>query len=679
MALPVPKLDDREFQDLVDDAKRFIRDRCPEWTDHNVSDPGVTLIEAFAWMTDLLLYRLNRVPERVQLRFLDLIGLRLFPPSAATVAVDFAVSAPQDAPLSVSKGTVVATRREAGESVVEFSTIADLSIEVGSVVYVATGGRDGPVDDLTPRLGLSDSGLPIFTEEPSVGDALYVGFDKALPRHSVRLRVSNVRGAGAGIRTSAPPIVWEALVGGEWVACDWEDGTRGFNVDGVVEVHIPDGHQTTPVDSPDVDRVGLIRCRVKGITASEADKGMVPYQRSPLITGLDGYVSAATVDAINARFVEHEVLGESRGVAGQEFQLQHAPVVISDEAFVVSIAHPALSEEIVTEGHDLPRDAATAWEHETWELVSSFSESGPDDRHFTLDRSTGIVRFGPLIRGEDGSAQFFGSVPSKGAIISVPRYRVGGGRSGNVAAGALQVLRTSIPSIARVRNRRPGVGGADGETVEEGMARGPVELRTRNRAVTVEDFESLTREADPQIQRARCIVDDEQQHAVRVLMVPAVGHAGTQLRLDDLEPSVETCERVQRYLDERRLVGTRVRPEPPEYAGLRVRAQIVVEERQDPEAVREAALRALYMHFDPLVGGRDGRGWEFGRSIRIGEVYGVLQRVQGVDVVSTVTIAYCDSQDGTDEEDMGSVMELYPNQLVLSREHEVEVVSDGAQ
>ena len=44
--LPAPNLDDRTFQDLVDDAKRLVQQRCPTWTDHNVSDPGVTLIEA---------------------------------------------------------------------------------------------------------------------------------------------------------------------------------------------------------------------------------------------------------------------------------------------------------------------------------------------------------------------------------------------------------------------------------------------------------------------------------------------------------------------------------------------------------------------------------------------------------------------------------------------------------
>ena len=95
MPLPVPNLDDRRFQDLVDDAKRLVQQRCPTWTDHNVSDPGVTLIETFAFMVDLLLYRLNRVPDRNYIKFLDLFGLRLFPPAAARAPVTFWLSAPQ--------------------------------------------------------------------------------------------------------------------------------------------------------------------------------------------------------------------------------------------------------------------------------------------------------------------------------------------------------------------------------------------------------------------------------------------------------------------------------------------------------------------------------------------------------------------------------------------------------
>ena len=83
MVLPAPHLDDRDFQSLVDDAKRLVQQRSPDWTDHNVSDPGVTLIEAFAQMMDQLIYRLNRVPDRHYVKFLELIGLQLYPPTAA--------------------------------------------------------------------------------------------------------------------------------------------------------------------------------------------------------------------------------------------------------------------------------------------------------------------------------------------------------------------------------------------------------------------------------------------------------------------------------------------------------------------------------------------------------------------------------------------------------------------
>src|SRR3954447_7728939 len=119
MALPVPHLDDRRFQDLVDDAKRMVMRRCPQWTDHNVSDPGVTLIETFAYLTDQLLFRLNRVPDRLYLKFLDLLGLRLLPPVPAAVGVPFWLPAPAASPLRIPAGTAAATvRTETEESIV---------------------------------------------------------------------------------------------------------------------------------------------------------------------------------------------------------------------------------------------------------------------------------------------------------------------------------------------------------------------------------------------------------------------------------------------------------------------------------------------------------------------------------------------------------------------------------
>ena len=62
-----------------------------------MSDPGVTLIESFAFMTDVLLYRLNRVPDRLYLKFLDLIGLQVLPATAATLPVTFWLASPPEA------------------------------------------------------------------------------------------------------------------------------------------------------------------------------------------------------------------------------------------------------------------------------------------------------------------------------------------------------------------------------------------------------------------------------------------------------------------------------------------------------------------------------------------------------------------------------------------------------
>src|ERR1019366_5489000 len=98
MPLPAPNLDDRRFQDFVDDAKRLIQRRIPAWTDHNVHDPGRTLIEAVATIADQLGYRLNQVPERHYRKFLDLLGITLRPPAAARADLTFRLSAPRPEP-----------------------------------------------------------------------------------------------------------------------------------------------------------------------------------------------------------------------------------------------------------------------------------------------------------------------------------------------------------------------------------------------------------------------------------------------------------------------------------------------------------------------------------------------------------------------------------------------------
>src|SRR5262245_54267044 len=123
-----PMVDPRSFQDLVDEAKRRIPQYCPEWTDHNVSDPGVMLVELFAWMVHLLAYRLNDVPRRDLRRFVELIGARLEPPLPAAAELLFWLTTPPDAPLTVPSGVAITTRQSATEPAIVFTTYVQMSL-----------------------------------------------------------------------------------------------------------------------------------------------------------------------------------------------------------------------------------------------------------------------------------------------------------------------------------------------------------------------------------------------------------------------------------------------------------------------------------------------------------------------------------------------------------------------
>ncbi|HSB87318.1 MAG TPA: putative baseplate assembly protein, partial [Ilumatobacteraceae bacterium] len=278
MALPAPDLDDRRFQQLVDDAKRMVMARCPQWTDHNVSDPGVTLIETFAYMTDVLLYRLNRVPDRLYLKFLELIGLHLFPATSARTGLTFYLSSPAQATLTLPRGTRAATLRTETEDPVVFTTVEELPIiacTLSSVLTqaVSSEGREPHTDQVRMRVP-----FPAFSTPPQPGDALIVGLSEAVPRCAVRLQF-HCTIEGVGVDPDDPPLQWEAYDGTAWYPCEVsEDTTGGLNRDGSIVVHVPRQHAATLIDG---ERAGWLRARV-----TTAIEGQPAYSASPMIHGL---------------------------------------------------------------------------------------------------------------------------------------------------------------------------------------------------------------------------------------------------------------------------------------------------------------------------------------------------------------------------------------------------------
>ncbi|MFJ4270394.1 putative baseplate assembly protein [Streptomyces coelicoflavus] len=652
MPLPSPNLDDRRFQQFVDDAKRYIQQRAPEWTDHNVSDPGITLVETLAHMADQIVYRLNRVPEKNHLAFLDLVGITLFPPSAARTDVTFWLSAPQEDAILVPVGTEVATLRTERDEAIVFSTTGDLTVvpcELGRLVVQHSGQA---VTDRTTDLA-EGKDLMCFAEAPAPGDCMLIGLSNAVPHCALALELDS-RVDGVGVDPRQPPLVWEAWTEDGWQPCEVDrDGTGGLNRPGDIVLHVPGGHVLSRNGGHEA---GWIRCRV-----TDPLPGQPFYTTSPTIRSAEAYTIGGTTGTVHAETVRDEALGESTGLPGQRLRLEHAPVVADDP--------PVLLQTADDDG----------WQD--WQVVPHFAGSRPDDHHITLDAATGEIAFGPAVREADGTLRQYGTVAPKGAVIRALRYRTGGGRAGNVARGAVQVLRTSIPYVSEVVNREAARGGVDGETVQEAKLRAPITLRAQERAVTLRDYEELARRAAPETARITCLEGEENEygaHAVRVLVVPqAVPDPGGRLRFEQLVPGDALLSRITRHLDERRLIGTRLSVGPPYYQGVTVVATVHAFRDVDADRVRRQTHDALYRHLDPLTGGADGRGWPFGRPVQSGEVFAVLQRVPGVELVDEVVLHPADPLTGK-RGDPTDRIDLEAPALVFSYDHRVRVIGDGA-
>ncbi len=617
MPLPTPNLDDRRFQNFVDEAKRLIPRYCPEWTDHNVSDPGVTLIELFAWMVEALIYRLNQVPEKSYITFMELMGIRLQPPTAARTDLMFGLAAPANGRISIPAGTEVTTVQTGTERAVTFSTDCELVLHPALLHICLTASEGGPATEQTWKLGVDSEHVLAFQTLPQPGDAFYLGYAVDISRHILRLQIE-CSIEGLGVDPTNPPLVWEAHTTHGWEIVDvMEDETAGLNRSGRVILFLP--HQINHRELHGHSACWL-RCRHIAPLPDQPT-----YTASPRIAALHSATVGGTVEATHAVPVMGEVLGRSDGNPGQIFRLEYPPILPRRDG-----EHIEVQEEDGT------------WT--TWHECAHFGLSQSEDRHFTLDSVSGELRFGPNIRESDGSDRQYGAIPPRGRPVRFSRYRNGGGTIGNVGAKTLTVLRRSVSYVGEVTNRRAAGGGSDAETLEGAALRAPQVLRSSARAVTAQDFTHLACEAVPGI-RAHCILpgslddpDSPPPGEVVLLVVPPLEQPELALSPADLLLAPKLVQTLQEYLDDRRLLTSRLTIRPPEYRWVTVEAQVNVWGDADTEAVRQEILARLRRLLHPLLGGRTGQGWGFGCALHVAEIYTALQGVPGVAYLEQLSL-----------------------------------------
>ncbi|MDP2710305.1 MAG: putative baseplate assembly protein [Solirubrobacteraceae bacterium] len=656
--LPTIDLDDRTFQDLVSEARTRIAQACPEWTEHNVSDPGITLVELFAWMTELTIYRLNRIPDKLHVALLELLGIRLDPPSAASVDLRFRLTGPAAEPVRMPLGeTEVGTPRTVGDEPVVFQTTEDFTIvPLRPVAYVLS--RDGQVKSVSVADGVAkphgDEQLA-FGAPPQPGDALQLGFDAPIGRLLVSVDVEASQARGAGVDPTDPPLRWEVSAGdNRWHAAEvLDDLTGGFNYgSGAVHLQLP---PRSAVQLLGGQRLHWLRCRVDELTG--AGVAGATYTHAPEIYSITAAPIGALLPAAHSARAGGELLGVSDGTPGQTFELRASPVL------------PLAQDETL----EVQRPGERAWT--AWELRESFASSTAADPHFSIDLVAGRVELGPAIREPNGSWVQYGKVPPKGSLLRLTGYRHGGGRRGNVAAGTLTMLKSSLAGIDTVVNPRAALGGVDAESLTAARQRAAMEIRSRYRAVTAEDYEFLAGEASPRVARARCLPPQD-GGAVALYLLPRVHPADRRLSGEELVPDEALLRTVAEYLDERRTIGTTVQLLPVRLRGVSVVVHLQTSPTADVRRVEEDVTHALDTYVNPLVGGSahgPGSGWPFGRPLNQGELYGIVHAIEGVEFVKILRVYETNIQTGEQQaKPAGSHVELEPDELLASGQHIVK-------
>jgi predicted phage baseplate assembly protein len=674
MPLPPIQLDDRTFEQLAAELRRRIPAYTPEWTDHNESDPGITLIQLFAWLAEMIIWRLNQVPQKNYQAFLELVGITPNPPAPATVELTFNLSA-KGLSQTIPAGTQAQAGGGSGSAVV-FTTDGDL-LAVGltlAQVQVFDGARYAVIlaDQRGP--GLS---FPPLSKTPQANAALYLGFDLPFPTGGpYRLTIHAAPATANAVIQAGPDLTGEALppVSGAWEYYDgsssWQpldvtsDTTNGLSRTGVVLFNAPTAGAQGPakygaLQRPEDQALYWLRYRIDQILGNG-------YESLPLLED----VLLNTITATNAVIETDELLGASSGLPSQTFTLANTPVLPKD---------PDVKGIIAVDAND--RNGFV-----TWTEVGDFANAGPTDMVYTLDLATGLVSFGdgkngmiPPFYSNDPSYQMATDLPN----IKATQYRWGGGAQGNVGAGSVSSLNSTIPYVDSVTNLRPAVGGQDQETVNQAAVRAPAVIRTQDRAVTAQDFADLalmTRGA--QIVRAQALP----LHNPNLSVTRAPGTPGVKGPTDvpfpgvvtvlvipystdpKPVPSAATLQVVANYLDARRLITTELYVTGPDYRKVEIQVQVIADPRFLIATVSQALNARLMSYFHPVTGGEDGTGWPFGYSIFY---YETLRQV----LLSTGVVRVESMQTYVDDVlyPAGTDVNLGPSETVYSVKHTIMV------
>lgn len=714
--LPLPKLDDRTFEQLVREARDLIPVIYPEWSDENVHDPGITLLEMLAWHLETQQFRLDRLTDRHVRKFLKLLGEAPRERMPALTSVSFSNAS---SPIVIPYGTLL----HVGD--LPFETVRPVTVLPDSRRQVFVRTQDG-VQEISDDFESGAAPFYPFGERAEAGSCMEIHLGEALPVEVPLSLWIQLEDQEPDIRI--PARYKQFTPSGQVVWSYWDEREEAWHPLPLERDESYSLHQSGPVlfelprelggirrlraelvsgaynDPPLIRRLvwnevfarqGQTLCISEVFDgpaddeAEDADGGAV-YRIVPshalfrtgrltvqFRTGDGGWIDVDEAryavsrgpDQLQIVFPDPDTLPRGREtvrvIAAAE-QFAERMVVgtgsgISDQSFPLP-AVPVLPQDCRLQVGVLSPEGEIVW-HD-WERVHDFDASAEDSLHYCMDEDAGVIRF------SDGLS---GAVPPDMPFpnIRFVSYRIGVGEAGNVKEDTIRTMDIETQPL-HVTNLYPAYGGAEPETVREALQRLKRRILLPRCGVTGEDLERRVREI-PGLRLARVkaipgyhpgVRDYPDERAFGHLSIVVVPFSKRPLPL----PGEGMIRTIRRHLEPYRLLGTRLHIIPPEYVKVTVRAVIVADARY--EGREWTVKRALADWLQPF-GGEGSSGWPFGRPVYKSDVYEIIHRVPGVQYIQDVWLM----AEGRNAylEESGDIR-IPPNGLAISGEHDIEFV-----
>jgi predicted phage baseplate assembly protein len=676
MPIRPPALDDRRFQDLVDEVVRRIPAHTPEWTNPRPGDPGRTLIELFAWLTDTILYRANLIPERQRLVFLSLLGIPLRPAQAARGLVAISLEG-QPTPKAV---TMRPLARVDGPSMT-FETLSETTVlPVTGECYIKqplSQEQEQAMRDLLAGLGdlynldgepeaytttpvfanqTAADGLGIDLISGTIDHSLWIAL-LAAPRQGVapaqligdakKAITTGPQGAAPlasigiapalalpdGIENAAmrprTPVVWESSrVAGaqvDFLTMDRVvDTTKDLTRQGVMRVAMPTPEKfSAPTNNVRDDLLAGVGERPPRLDDPDKATRLVGWLRmrpSQPVTELRlSWVGLNAVEVDQFKTHSNKIAGISTGRSDQVIQL---PATSVDAA--------SLDLQVEEEGVGFRR----------WARVDDLMVAGRDDSVYVLDAEAGTVKFGDGVHGR---------IAPQNARVRVGVMRAGGGAAGNLPPQSLKsitaydVTGALITQNLKVWQPLALTGGGNAETVFEAEKRIPSILRNHDRAVTASDFRELALStpgvALGRVEMLEMFLPQQRRFDVPGVVTAMVLPFKAFPAPPNPRPDRALLEAVDGFLRPRKPLATELYVIGCEYVALGAGIGVTIKDGFDRDQTLNDIRDALRAVLWPLApGGPSGAGWPLGRAVRDRELEIAVARIPAVESIAGVSI-----------------------------------------